>query len=119
MGKGEITHYGQFLLFPHCFRKACFSGASKGVIVWEWVNFVSGGMARISNHTFNLAQFFYNALSSLSHGNGSPVVVVYSVGQYTNIQTQGGIVNFNLLRSSGEYVGFAEVCTLAVLLGGF
>ena len=38
MGKGEIAHYEQFLLFPRCFQKACFPGASKGVIVWEWVN---------------------------------------------------------------------------------
>ena len=37
MGKGEITRYEQFLLFPQCFQKACFPGASKGVIVWEWV----------------------------------------------------------------------------------
>ena len=37
MGKGEIARYEQFLLFPQCFQKACFSGASKGVIVWEWV----------------------------------------------------------------------------------
>ena len=37
MGKGEIARYEQFLLFPQCFRKACFQGASKGVIVWEWV----------------------------------------------------------------------------------
>ena len=37
VGKGEIAHYKQFLLFPQCFQKACFSGASKGVIVWEWV----------------------------------------------------------------------------------
>ena len=36
--KEEIAHYEQFLLFPHCFQKACFPGASKGVIVWEWVN---------------------------------------------------------------------------------
>ena len=36
--KGEIARYEQFLLFPHCFQKACFPGASKGVIVWEWVN---------------------------------------------------------------------------------
>ena len=35
--KGEIARYEQFLLFPQCFQKACFSGASKGVIVWEWV----------------------------------------------------------------------------------
>ena len=37
MGKGEIARYRQFLLFPECFQNACFSGASKGVIVWEWV----------------------------------------------------------------------------------
>ena len=38
VGKGEIAHYEQFLLLPQCFQKACFPGASKGVIVWEWVN---------------------------------------------------------------------------------
>ena len=37
VGKGEIAHYEQFFLFPQCFQKACFPGASKGVIVWEWV----------------------------------------------------------------------------------
>ena len=40
MGKGEIAHYEQFLLFPQCFQKARFPGASKGVIVWEWVKIV-------------------------------------------------------------------------------
>ena len=38
VGKGEIARYKQFLLFPQCFDKACFPGASKGVIVWEWVD---------------------------------------------------------------------------------
>ena len=37
VGKGEIARDKQFLLFPQCFQKACFPGASKGVIVWEWV----------------------------------------------------------------------------------
>ena len=37
VGKGEIALFEKFLLFPQCFQKACFSGASKGVIVWEWV----------------------------------------------------------------------------------
>ena len=41
MGKGEIARYEQFLLFPQCFQKACFPGASKGFIVWEWVNTVA------------------------------------------------------------------------------
>ena len=38
VGKGEIARYEQFLLFPQCFQKACFPGASKGVMAWEWVN---------------------------------------------------------------------------------
>ena len=38
VGKGEIARYQQFFLFPQCFQKAYFPGASKGVIVWEWVN---------------------------------------------------------------------------------
>ena len=38
VGKGEIARNEQFLLFPQCFQKAGFPGASKGVIVWEWVN---------------------------------------------------------------------------------
>ena len=37
VGKGEIARHEQFLLLPQCFQKACFPGASKGVIVWEWV----------------------------------------------------------------------------------
>ena len=44
-GKGEIACYEQFLLFPQCFQKACFPGASKGVIVWEWVK-VIGSLTR-------------------------------------------------------------------------
>ena len=36
--KGEIARYEQFLLFPQCFQKDCFPGASKGVIVREWIN---------------------------------------------------------------------------------
>ena len=36
VGKGEIAPFEQFPLFPQCFQKACFPGASKGVIVWEW-----------------------------------------------------------------------------------
>ena len=37
VGKGEIARYEQFLLFPQCFQKACFLGASNSVIVWQWV----------------------------------------------------------------------------------
>ena len=37
VGRGENARYEQFILFPQCFQKACFPGASKGVIVWKWV----------------------------------------------------------------------------------
>ena len=37
VGKGEIARNEQFLFFPQCFQKACFLGASKGVVVLEWV----------------------------------------------------------------------------------
>ena len=49
VGKGEIACYEQFLLFPQCFQKDCFPGASKGVIVWEWVKHMSNAHRRISN----------------------------------------------------------------------
>ena len=41
VGKGEIARYEQFLLIAQCFQKACFQGASKRVIVWEWVKYIS------------------------------------------------------------------------------
>ena len=44
VGKGEIARYEQFLLCPQGFQKACFPGASKGVIVWEWVKRLIFGM---------------------------------------------------------------------------
>ena len=37
VGIAEIARSEQFLLFPQCFQMACFSGVSKGVVVWEWV----------------------------------------------------------------------------------
>ena len=52
VGKGEIAHYEQFLLFPRCFQKACFPEASKGVIVWEWVKLLTLYTAFSRNDNF-------------------------------------------------------------------
>ena len=54
VGKGEIARHEQFLLFPQCFQKACFPGASKGVIVWEWVNEKIFMLQYIYDHLFDL-----------------------------------------------------------------
>ena len=37
VGREENAGYQHFLIFPQCFQNASFPGASKGVIVWEWV----------------------------------------------------------------------------------
>ena len=60
MGKGEIARYEQFLLFPQCFQKACFPGASKGVIVWEWVKTLWGKkkLSLKSNFSFSPNVFY-------------------------------------------------------------
>ena len=52
VGRGEIAGYEQFRLFPQCFQKACFPGASKGVIVWEWVKFSDAGIPERSMLSF-------------------------------------------------------------------
>ena len=52
MGTGEIARYQQFLLFPHCFQKACFPGASKGVIVWERVKISSAKCSNLDKSKF-------------------------------------------------------------------
>ena len=53
-GKGEIARYEQFLLYPQCFQKACFPGASKGVIVWEWVNTPASALTHYQTTNFTL-----------------------------------------------------------------
>ena len=35
VGKGEITRYEQFLLFPQCFQKTCTADTLKPALVWE------------------------------------------------------------------------------------
>ena len=53
VGKREIACYEQFLLFPQCFQKACIPGASKGVIVWEWVNEICP-LVKLKLNTFDM-----------------------------------------------------------------
>ena len=59
MGKGEVARYKQFLLFPQCFQKACFQGASKGVIVWEWLKLHVLLIGRASK-SFGFSAWFQN-----------------------------------------------------------
>ena len=64
VGKGEIARYEQFLLFPQCFQKVCFPGASKGVIVY------GNGLSRllISWSSFtHISTFVYLSCVAANH----------------------------------------------------
>ncbi|GJQ69281.1 putative sulfurates the molybdenum cofactor [Trypoxylus dichotomus] len=71
----------------------------------------------ISKQTFSLARYVYYQLIKLHHFNNEPVVVLYHDTIFEDCTHQGGIINFNLRRSNGEYIGYAEVLHIANLFG--
>ncbi|XP_071443407.1 molybdenum cofactor sulfurase 3 isoform X2 [Hetaerina americana] len=82
---------------------------------FDTISKLVGNMANVTIHTFNLARYFYSTLISMHHSNGKPVAKVYCDTDYDNMDTQGNIVNFNLLRANGSYIGYAEVLQMANL----
>ncbi|XP_063226583.1 molybdenum cofactor sulfurase 3 [Bacillus rossius redtenbacheri] len=76
-----------------------------------------GDMQSVAEHTFALAQRLFHSLLTLHHSNGRPAAVLYGDTDYRDQSTQGGIVNFNLLRANKEYVGFVEILNMANLHG--
>lgn len=72
-------------------------------------------MDLISKHTFSIAKYVFYNLAILHHSNGKPVAVLYHDSLFESRASQGGIVNFNLLRPDGEYVGYAEVSNLNII----
>ncbi|XP_012708492.2 molybdenum cofactor sulfurase [Fundulus heteroclitus] len=76
---------------------------------------ITGSMLHIQQHTFGLARYTYMLLSSLCHGNGRPAAQIYAEGRFESPSTQGAILNFNLLDSSGQIIGYSQVDRLASL----
>ncbi|XP_056250515.1 molybdenum cofactor sulfurase isoform X2 [Seriola aureovittata] len=76
---------------------------------------ITGGMHNIQQHTFGLARYTYMLLSSLCHGNGRPVARIYTEGQFESPGTQGAILNFNLMDSHGQIIGYSQVDRMASL----
>ncbi|XP_051935896.1 molybdenum cofactor sulfurase isoform X1 [Hippocampus zosterae] len=76
---------------------------------------ITGGMQNIQQHTFGLARYTYMLLSSLCHGNRRPVAQMYTLGQFDSPRTQGAILNFNLIDSCGEIIGYSQVDRMASL----
>lgn len=70
---------------------------------------------RISRHVFNLGRYLHNQLESLKHFNDQSVVIFHHDSRFTNLSSQGGIVNFSLRHADGSFVGFAEFASIAAL----
>uniref|UniRef100_A0A914H0P7 MOSC domain-containing protein n=1 Tax=Globodera rostochiensis TaxID=31243 RepID=A0A914H0P7_GLORO len=79
-------------------------------------------------HAMNFAEKAFDALSQMKHPNGAPIAIIYGKGwtEHQKIKNsykcekkivQGPIVNFNLLREDGTFVGFVEVDKMADLFG--
>jgi molybdenum cofactor sulfurtransferase len=66
-------------------------------------------MESISEKIFRLTKYLHEKLTELHHSNGQCVAQVYRDTDYCDSLTQGGIINFNLMRSNGAYVGYLEV----------
>ncbi|KQK82633.1 hypothetical protein AAES_68357 [Amazona aestiva] len=69
---------------------------------------LTGGMEKIKQHTFALAHYTYNVLSTLKYANGAPVIRIYSDTDFSNPDVQGPIINFNILDENGEVIGFSQ-----------
>ncbi|XP_044761496.1 molybdenum cofactor sulfurase 3 [Coccinella septempunctata] len=69
----------------------------------------------ISKHVFNLAKYFYTNLITLHHANGKPAAILYHDTTFQDARHQGGIVNFNLVRENGEFIGYSEVMQMLSL----
>jgi molybdenum cofactor sulfurtransferase len=73
-----------------------------------------GGIDAIGVRTAALAAHLSDELARLRHENGTPVVTLY---QADDARRRSSIVAFNVRRADGSAVGFAEVATLARLVG--
>lgn len=72
-------------------------------------------MKRISQHCFNLAKYLFECLKELRYSNGRNVIHFYHDTDFKSIESQGGIVNFNVLHEDGSFVGFSQVGLLQMV----
>ncbi|XP_043852648.1 molybdenum cofactor sulfurase [Dromiciops gliroides] len=76
---------------------------------------LTGGMENIKQHTFALARYTYTVLVTLQYPNGAPVIQIYSDTEFNNPETQGPIINFNVLDDNGDIIGYSQIEKMASL----
>lgn len=70
-------------------------------------------MGRLSRHTFNVCQYLYRALNAMKYRNKRKVIKFYHDTDFSSVDQQGGLLNFNIMHEDGSYVGFAETACIA------
>ncbi|XP_065573607.1 molybdenum cofactor sulfurase 2-like isoform X5 [Artemia franciscana] len=75
---------------------------------FDWLE-TNGSQKVFSNQPYELAALAFRYMQSAFHSNSSPMFEVYSLTDYTDSTSQGGIISFNMRDSNGHYVGYAEV----------
>ncbi|XP_020841356.1 LOW QUALITY PROTEIN: molybdenum cofactor sulfurase [Phascolarctos cinereus] len=76
---------------------------------------LTGGMENIKQHTFALAHYTYTVLVALRYPNGAPVLQIYSDTEFNSPETQGPIINFNVLDDNGVIIGYSQIEKMASL----
>ena len=69
-----------------------------------------GSMKDVLNHTHSIALYVYEKMSAMTHSSGISVCKIYCETDFQDNTKQGPVINFNLLRANGEFVGYGEVC---------
>lgn len=70
---------------------------------------LTGCMTAVLNHTHSIALYTYNNMSAMKHLSGQPLCKIYCKTDFKDKTRQGPIINFNLLRTNGDFVGYSEV----------
>ncbi|KAF9353881.1 hypothetical protein BGX34_011309 [Mortierella sp. NVP85] len=84
-------------------------------LAFESIREIYGGYSNISPHVTALHQFLYRTMKELKHYNRAPLCDIYVDGEdlVGNAQAYGPILNFNLRRSNGNWIGYGDVERLA------
>ncbi|KAG0317939.1 hypothetical protein BGZ99_005946 [Dissophora globulifera] len=102
-------------------------------LAFESVRKIYGNYSAISPHVTALHRFLYKSMKQMKHYNGAPLCDIYIDGEVSGMENElvgnpkscGPILNFNLKRSNGNWIGYGDVERLAsmknihVRTGGF
>ncbi|EDV29543.1 uncharacterized protein TRIADDRAFT_20006, partial [Trichoplax adhaerens] len=74
---------------------------------------IARDMDAVCNHTFSITRYTYQNMLKLCHYNCEPLCHIYGESDYSNSTHQGPVINFNLLDSKGNFIGYSQVSKLA------